>query len=120
MASTDPRELAHRMHGAFNARDVDAADEIFASDFYSHPLKGGRDDVKAAWSAMIAAHPAARSVIEDVLTAGDRVALRSTVYGLSDDDDPDAPPAMLMEIFRVAEGRIAELWAATTLRRIPR
>jgi hypothetical protein len=32
--------LAHRMHAAFNARDIAAIDEIFAADFYSHPLEG--------------------------------------------------------------------------------
>lgn len=123
MASTDPRELAHRMHDAFNARDIDAADEIFAADFFSHPLQDGRAAVKAAWAAIIAAHPATRTVIEDVLVDGDRVALRSKVYGVSDGDDSaadaDAAPATLMEIFRVAEGRIAELWGATTMSALP-
>ena len=120
MASPEPRELARRMHDAFNRRDVDAADEIFAPDFFSHPLQAGRDEVKAAWSAMIAAHPAIRTVIEDVLGDGDRVALRSTIYGLSGDEEPDAQPETLLEIFRVSEGRIAELWGVGTIREIPR
>jgi predicted SnoaL-like aldol condensation-catalyzing enzyme len=121
MTSAEPRQLAHRMHDAFNARDVDAADEIFAPDFFSHPLQNGRAAVKAAWTAMIAAHPEARTVVEDVLVDGDRVAMRSTVYGLSGggDSDADPPPATLMEIFRVAEGRIAELWGATTMSALP-
>jgi predicted SnoaL-like aldol condensation-catalyzing enzyme len=117
--ATDPRALAHRMHDAFNTREIDALDEILAPDFYSHPLPGGRETAKSAWAAMIAQSPAARSVIEDVLADGDRVAVRSTIHGLSG-AGPDAPAATLMEIFRVAEGRIAELWAATTISRIPR
>ena len=119
MASTDPRELAHRMHDAFNARDIAAADAIFAPDFYSHPLQGGIDAVKAAWTAMTEAHPAVRTVIEDVLVDGDRVALRSTVYGLSA-DGPNVAAATMLEIFQTAEGHIAELWGASTNSQLPR
>jgi predicted SnoaL-like aldol condensation-catalyzing enzyme len=119
MTDTDPRTLAHRMHAAFNERNVDAADDIFAPDFHSHPLQGGRDQVKASWTAMITARPTARSVVEDVLVDGDRAALRSTIYGLSA-DDPDAAAGTIMEIIRVADGRIAELWGATTIAHQPR
>ncbi|GAA2792977.1 hypothetical protein GCM10010441_17780 [Kitasatospora paracochleata] len=110
MTSPDSHQLAHRMHEAFNARDIAAADEIFAPDFYSHPLRGGLEALKAAWAAMVTAYPSARSVVEDILVDGDRVALRSTVYGVS--ADPDAAGGTLLEIFRVTEGRIAELWGS--------
>lgn len=116
---TDPRTLVFRMHDVLKTRDVAVADEIFAPDFYSHPLRGGIDTVKASWTAFMRAHPAARSVIEDVLVDGDRIALRSTVRGLSS-DTPDAPPATLLEIVRVANGRIAELWGAGTIGLAPR
>ncbi|WP_429415720.1 nuclear transport factor 2 family protein [Nocardia sp. GAS34] len=39
---------------------------------------------------------------------GDRVALRSTVHGMTE----NGQTATLVEIFRVADGRIAELWGA--------
>jgi predicted SnoaL-like aldol condensation-catalyzing enzyme len=110
MTGNVPLALAHRMHDAFNARDIAAVDEIFAPDFYSHPLRAGRDAVRAAWSAIIAAYPRARSAIEDVLVGDNRVALRATVSGLSAEDD--ASPVTLIEFFRVADGRIAELWGA--------
>ncbi|UKZ02961.1 ester cyclase (plasmid) [Streptomyces viridifaciens] len=50
------------MHEAFNTRDIAAADEIFAPDFYSHPLQGGVEAVKAAWTAMLTACPTAGPV----------------------------------------------------------
>lgn len=112
---TDPRTLVRRMHEVLVTRDVSVADEIFAPDFYSHPLRGGADAVKASWTRFLQAHPAARSVVEDVLVDGDRVALRSTVYGLNP-DEPGAVSGTLMEIVRVADGRIAELWGASTIR----
>ncbi|MFC8718597.1 ester cyclase [Kitasatospora sp. NPDC057198] len=111
MVNSDARALALRMHEAFNARDVAAADGIFAPGFHSHPLRGGVDAVKAAWTAMFAADPAIRTVLEDVLVDGDRVALRSTVHRSA---GPAAGTTML-EVFRVAEGRIAELWGAAAM-----
>jgi len=55
-----------------------------------------------------------RFVVEDVLVEGDKVALRVTVHGV-----PTAPGESLpiiMEIFRIENGRVAEVWGAGTLR----
>ncbi|GLW74294.1 hypothetical protein Kpho02_65920 [Kitasatospora phosalacinea] len=114
---SDARRLALRMHEAFNARDVAAADGIFAPDFHSHPLRGGVDAVKAAWTAMFAADPEVRTVVEDVLVDGDRVALRSTVHR---GGGTAGAGTTVLEVFRVAGGRIAELWGATAADRSPR
>lgn len=114
-----PRRLAHRMHDAFNRRDLAAVDEIFAPDFHSHPLQAGVEALKAAWASIHAACPTIRSVVEEVLVEGDRVAMRSTVHGLSA-GAPDEPAGTLLEIFRVTDGRIAELWGATTVGQLPR
>lgn len=111
---TDPRTLVGRMHDVLVTRNVDVADEIFAPDFYSHPLRGGIAAVKSSWTAFLAAHPSARSVIEDVVVEGDRIALRATVYGVTP-DGPDKVSGTLLEFVRVAEGRIAELWGASTI-----
>lgn len=104
---TTGQALAHRMHEAFNNNDFDVVDEIFAPDFFSHPLGiTGPAAVKAAWQAVRARHPELRTVVEDVVVDGDRVAMRSTLTGES---------GTIMEIFRVAGGRITELWGVTSL-----
>lgn len=108
MPITDPIELAHRMHGAFNDRDFDAIADIFAPDFYSHPLDAGRDALRSAWEAMAAMYPKAFSVVDDAFAAGDRVALRTTVHGMIE----NGQTVTLVEIFRAADGRIAELWSS--------
>jgi predicted SnoaL-like aldol condensation-catalyzing enzyme len=114
MHPDDVRALAYRMHEAFNTRDFARADEILAPDFHSHPLgTDGPGAVKASWAAMVARHPDTRTVVEDVLVDGDRAAIRSTVHGVP----TEGPPPEIVEIFRAADGRIAELWGATTLRR---
>jgi predicted SnoaL-like aldol condensation-catalyzing enzyme len=106
MRTKDPVELERRMHTAFNDRDFDAIGEIFAPDFYSHPLHAGRDAVRSAWEAMAEMYPAMFTVVDDAFAAGDRVALRSTVPAA------DGHTATLVEIFRVVDGRIAEQWGA--------
>jgi len=102
------RALAYRMHAAGSAGDYDAAYEIFHPDFVSHPLGSkGIEPIRDRWRAIRARNPELRSEIQDILVDGDKVALRAEVHGL------DAP-ATLFEIFRVADGRIAELWGATS------
>ena len=47
------RQIAERMYDAFNRRDAVAAETIFASTFYSHPLRAaGRECVQQAWQRM--------------------------------------------------------------------
>lgn len=109
----DMTALAYRMHEAANAGDFDAVDEIFAADFVSHPLKTtGRGPIRTAWRAIRQKYPELRSEIQDVLVDGDRVALRSTVHGAR---ARDGEQPTLMEVFRVVDGRIAELWGVTSM-----
>ncbi|NUW36321.1 nuclear transport factor 2 family protein [Nonomuraea sp. SMC257] len=110
------RAVARRMYEAFNTRDVRAADEIFAADFVSHPLGTvGPESVKRAWSGMHAMFPGIMVEVEDMLVDGNRAAVRTTLRGLPDGDGQ--PPAAMLEIFHVRDGRIAELWGMSTLSR---
>ena len=59
--------------------------------------------------------PEKRFVVEDVLVDGDKVALRVTVRGIP--VDPGQPEPTIIEIFRVENGSVAEIWGAGTARR---
>ncbi|MEV0144447.1 MULTISPECIES: nuclear transport factor 2 family protein [unclassified Nonomuraea] len=110
------RAVARRMYEAFNTRDLDAADAVFAADFVSHPLGTiGVEHVKRAWSGMHSMFPGIRVDVEDMIVDGDRAAVRTTLHGVPGGDG-QPPPAML-EIFHVRDGRIAELWGMSTLSR---
>jgi len=50
-------------------------------------------------------------VVEDVLVEGDKAALRVTIHGV-----PQQPLPIIMEIFRIENGQVAEVWGAGTLR----
>jgi predicted SnoaL-like aldol condensation-catalyzing enzyme len=105
---TNGRTLAYRMHEAFNTRNVEAVDDIFTPDFFSHPMgTSGAEHVKETWSAIGRKFPDMHTVVEEVVAEGDLVSLRATISGLF------AEEVTLMEMFRVADGRIAELWGAS-------
>jgi predicted ester cyclase len=115
--AADVRAVGRRMYAAFNARDLDATDSIFAADFTSHPLGTiGPDAVTRAWSRMVAAWPDIHVVVEDMVVEGDRVAVRSTLHGFPGGAKERGAPQML-ELFRVQDGRIAELWGLSSLQR---
>lgn len=109
--------LARKMHDSFNQRDPAALDDILHAQFWSHPLGGGVDAVKASREKITRCHPHARSAIDDLLVDGDRIAIRSTTYGIG--AEGDQPTALLFEIARVQDGKIIELWGASTQLKAP-
>lgn len=107
----DHRALGRKMHAAFNARDFAAGVELFAPDFISHPLgTTGRESIQRAWVAIAERYPELRTEIEHILVDGDTVAIHARLHGA-------AEPAQMVEVFRVQDGRIAELWGLSDLAR---
>ena len=103
------------MQECFNTRQFDQADELFTPGFFSHPLGAtGFEAVKDAWRWLTAQFPGMRVVAEDILVDGDKVTVRSSVEGTGTPDG-DAQP-ILIEIFRIEDGRFAENWGSTRLR----
>jgi hypothetical protein len=108
----DARALVQRMQECFNTRQFDQADALFTPGFFSHPLgTTGFEAVKDAWRTLTTRFPGMRVVAEDILVDGDKVAVRSSVEGTGT-PDRDARPAM-MEIFRIDNGRLAEMRGIT-------
>jgi predicted SnoaL-like aldol condensation-catalyzing enzyme len=111
MTRDEMKELANRMYAAANAGDLDEVDGIFAADFRSHPMgTTGAGAVKKAWAAIREKYPDLTVSVEDMLADGDRLAVRTIVHGTHADESPT-----IMEIIRMADGRIAELWGVTNL-----
>ncbi|MFC9285955.1 ester cyclase [Streptomyces sp. NPDC057052] len=113
----DVRALAQRMYEAFNTRDLTAAKAIFSADFVSHPLGTvGVDSVVKAWSGLHTMFPDIQVIVEDMLVDADKAAVRTSLHGIPAGGGEQALPSM-MEIFRVRDGRIAELWGLSSLSR---
>ncbi|WP_227837352.1 ester cyclase [Nocardia aurantia] len=106
----DPGTVVRRMQECFNTRQFDQADELHTPDCFSHALgTTGFEAGKSAWRSLVAQFPDIRVVAEDVLVDRDRVAVRSSVEGIPATDGGVRP--MMIEIFRIDNGRIAENWA---------
>jgi hypothetical protein len=109
MTTRDAGALVRRMQECFNTRQFDQADELFTPDFFSHPLgTTGFEAGKDAWHRLVTHFPDYRVVAEDILVDHDKVAIRSSVEGIPAPDGDVQP--MLIEIFRVDNGRLAEMW----------
>ncbi|MDR7168315.1 putative SnoaL-like aldol condensation-catalyzing enzyme [Nocardia kruczakiae] len=109
MTTDDAGALVLRMQECFNTREFDRADELIAPDFVNHTLgTTGFESGKNAWRSIVARFPDWRVGAEDVLVDGDKVAVRSSIEGVPTEDGNPQP--MLIEIFRIAGGRIAETW----------
>ena len=54
-------------------------------------------------------------MVEDLIAEGDKVALRVAVHGIP--TAPGEPLPIIMEIFRIENGRVVEVWGAGTSRR---
>jgi predicted SnoaL-like aldol condensation-catalyzing enzyme len=113
MTKGDTKDLIHSMYDAFTTRNIAGADDIFATDFYSHPLKTGVEGVKKSWAAMLKAFPDARAEVLEVVVDGEKVASRTSIHGVPALADGTQP--MILEIIRVKDQRIAELWGLTNL-----
>jgi predicted SnoaL-like aldol condensation-catalyzing enzyme len=104
--------LVQRMQECFNTRQFDQADDLFTPGFFSHPLgTTGFEAGKDAWRKLTIRFPRVRVVAEDILVDGDKVAVRSSVTGTGTPDG--GPHPALFEIFRVEDGRLAEMWGVT-------
>jgi len=114
MTKDEMKQLAHRMYAAANAGDLDAADTLFAAGFRSHPMgTTGPAAVKQAWAAIRHRYPDLRVSVEDMLADGDKLAVRTAVHGTA--AGAAGEPPTIMEIIRIADGKITELWGVTNL-----
>ena len=109
MAESDVRTLGYRVCETFNARDIDAAEELFAPDFVRHAA-GTVGGLRTSLTSIFMSQPNIRLVIEDVLVEGDKFALRMTVHGIP--HAPEGPLPTMIEFFRTENGRVVEVWSA--------
>jgi predicted ester cyclase len=118
MTAVDNRAIGYRVYDAINAGDLVALEELFDPQVIRHAAgEIGFESAKAAVKNTFTMFPDKRFVIEDLLVDGDKIALRVTVHGIP--TAPEQPLPIIMEIFRIENGRVAEIWGAGTLRLPP-
>jgi predicted SnoaL-like aldol condensation-catalyzing enzyme len=106
----DATDVVRRMYDAANRHDLTTVEEIFAPDFYSHSMgKGGVEVVHEAWGQIMSRYPEVRVEPAEMIAVGDRVAVWARVHHGAGE------PATMMEMIRVADGRVAEVWGLSNL-----
>jgi predicted SnoaL-like aldol condensation-catalyzing enzyme len=116
----DNAELVrHLIDRAVNRRDPTAVDDLVSPSYAGHGFAADREALRAfyAWQARTA--PDWRIDVEDVVAAGDRVAVRAHAYGTRTESAPGVPlpepvrrDVEWVAIYRVEDGLVAEVWVA--------
>jgi steroid delta-isomerase-like uncharacterized protein len=119
----DSAELCVRVNQElFGAGRLELADELIAPDFLNHEAPPdaprGPESVKQTVRWLASGLDDISYDVEDVFAAGDRVALRVTMNATQAREFMGRPASgrsfstRQIHIFRVADGKVAEHWAA--------
>jgi len=121
MSEEENRTIAQRFgEDVWGRGDLDAMDELFASDYVDHGAPpgepSGREWHKRLVVAFRSAFPDLAITNEDVIAEGDKVVLRWTGRGTHEGELMGIPPTGKevefsgIEVLRVAEGKVVERW----------
>ncbi len=116
------KNLIHRFTASTNAADWDAFDELLTEDFSRHCQAtpnvqvSSREEFKKLQESFLVSMPDQQITIEMIIAEGDKVAVYATYSGTLTGPMGEFPPtgksvdSKFISIFRIEEGRIAELW----------
>jgi steroid delta-isomerase-like uncharacterized protein len=122
MTAQDTKTLVHRwVDEVLNPGDLDRADDLVALDFLDHDVAPGQTltglaGFKQGAAQVRAQFPDIHATVEDVVTAGDKIAFRLMLRGTHLGTIAGIPPTgkevnySAIGIVRVADGKMAERW----------
>jgi steroid delta-isomerase-like uncharacterized protein len=119
-AITANEEIVRRWVEVWNEQNLDAVDDLLAPDFVRHdpnsPEVRGPAAERQFIELYLTAFPDLHFTIEELVSNGDTVAVRLTAVGTQRGELLGLPPTgktvriAVMEMYRIADGRIAEQW----------
>lgn len=121
MSKANAAVVRRLIEEVFNRGEMGRLAELVAADHIGHDPFGdhyGRDGVRIAATEYRAAFPDLRLTVEDVVTAGDRVAHRFTLRGAHAGPFMGIPPtgrlvtAVGIAVHRLAGAKVAESWVS--------
>mgnify|MGYP001081657750 CR=1 FL=1 len=114
------KAIVRRLFEELNERNSDVFYELFAPDFFNHhPALGtgpDREGLKEAISGVHKTFPDCRWIVEDMITAGNKVVYRFTMHGTNTVGFMGMPPTgkkVILEaigIQRFSKGKVVERW----------
>jgi predicted ester cyclase len=112
--------MVRKAYDAVNEKQIHLLKDFFTTDFACHftptQTRVGLDPQKSDLEILFKAFPDYHVAIDDVVSQGDKVAVRLTVSGTHLGDFYGKPPTgktvswPAMEIFRSKDGKFAEQW----------
>ncbi len=120
MPAEENKAIARRGYEAINQNNLDALDEIVASDITDHdPAPGqapGLEGVKQYFSSLHAAFPDFHMEVEDMIAEGDKVVARISWSGTHQGEFMGIAPTgnrvevSGIDIVRITDGKVVERW----------
>ena len=121
MSTEQNKAIRRQAYEAVNQKNLDALDEVTASDVINHSARPGQapglEGVKQLFSSLHAAFPDFRIDVEDMIAEGDKVVARVTGSGTHQGEFMGIAPTgnrvelSAIDIARIAEGKIVEHWS---------
>jgi steroid delta-isomerase-like uncharacterized protein len=120
MSADENEAITRRAYEAINQKNLDALDQMVASDIIDHdpgPGQGpGLEGVKQYFSSLHTAFPDVQMNIDDMIAEGDKVVARVNMSGTHQGEfmgnDPTGNRVTItgIDILRIADGKIVERW----------
>ena len=113
------KRVARRTVEAYNEKNLDVFDKVFAEDVIDHTSSGetkGREGSKEGLETLYSAFPDLQITIDELIAEGDTVAIRSTHRGTHEGTFMDIEPTgkqfeMENTVFaRFEDGKVVERW----------
>lgn len=121
MSTEHNKAIKRREYEAVNQKNLDALEEVIASDVTSHPARPGQalglEGVRQLFSSLHAAFPDFHIDVADMIAEGDKVVARVTGSGTHQGEFMGIAPTgnrvefSAIDIARIAEGKIVEHWS---------
>src|SRR5690349_142392 len=113
MSLEENKALARRFYAAFNERDMESLDILLAPAFADRTAPpdqaAGTAGLKQSWAWFYTAFPDVQIQVEAMVAEDDRVMSYLTFGGTQPHREHSALRGHMMELLRIADGRIAEL-----------
>lgn len=120
MAKEQHVDLINKVLQLINDRKLDEAFEYYAPDYVYHGPGGqelrGRDGIRGLWELFLAGFPDLVGSVDEVISEGNRVAVRWSVTGTHTGEFLGVPASHnsialpITEVFRVENGILVEAW----------
>jgi steroid delta-isomerase-like uncharacterized protein len=118
--AADVEAIVRSFYEPFNTGDTSSYATILAEDWVDTPMGAGQQPGAAGFPPVIdqfrATFPDLQVTLEDVIVAGDKAAVRSTIRATQEGELLGIPPTgrplefMAIDIHRVENGQIVESW----------